>query len=67
MSLQVMSLQVPENNKNKKIEPKWDSYRQYFFSYNISFDIISENKDLELKYIEEYRCKNDWTKWKEAI
>jgi len=37
------------------------------FSYNISFDIINENKYLESKYVEECWRGNDWPKWKEAI
>jgi len=32
------------------------------FSYNIPFDIISENKNLEPKFVEEYRCRNYWPK-----
>ena len=37
------------------------------FSYNISFNIINENEDLESKYVEECWRRNDWPKWKEAI
>ena len=37
------------------------------FACNVTVEIIKQDEDLEPKFVKEYRQKNDWPKWKDAI
>ena len=38
-----------------------------FFSFQVAMDIISNDKHQEVQNMNEFRRRNDWLKWKEAI
>ena len=70
-------VQIPENCENDEISinyvftgEKWDRNKTIvneIFAYNVTLNIIHENKDLEPRLVEECRQRNDWPKWKEAM
>ena len=37
------------------------------FFFQVAMDIISNDEDQEPQNMNEYRRRNDWLKWKEAI
>ena len=52
------------------MEEKWDRNNiaiNNIFTFQVASDIIRNNEDLKPQNVEEYRHRNDWPKWKEAI
>ena len=39
----------------------------YVFAYNVATNIVQDNEDHEPQSVIEYRQRNDWPKWQEAI
>ena len=51
------------------IGKKWDQNSiviNNIFAFQVAFDIIRNNEDLEARNMKECRHRNDWPKWKEA-
>ena len=49
---------------------KWDRNKFIInntFAFQMALDIIRNDEDPEPQNGEEYRNKNDWSKWKEAM
>ena len=66
--------QVPENCEISisyvHMREKWDRNNiaiNNIFTFQVASDIIRNNEDLKPQNVEEYRHRNDWPKWKEAI
>ena len=70
-------VQVPENIYNHEISINYVSIGKCqnhdeinvdnVFTYAIALEIMKVSEDLEPKSVEECRCRNDWSKWKDAI
>jgi len=60
-------VQAPENNEeisinyvsSRKIWNRNDIIADNIFAYNIAMEIMQQNEDLEPKFVEEYRQRND--------
>jgi len=58
---------MPENNEeisinyvsSRKIWNRNDIIADNIFAYNIAMEIMQQNEDLEPKFVEEYRQRND--------
>lgn len=69
-------VQVHENDENKEISinyvltgKRWNRNNvdiNNIFAYNVAIEVM-QDEDLELKSVGEYRQRNNWTKWKDAI
>ena len=70
-------IQVPETCDNQEISinyvttgQRWNRNKidvDDIFAYNVALNIINDNEDLEPKFVEECRQRDDWPKWKNAI
>lgn len=53
--------------RNVKILNRADIIVDDNFIYNVAFDIVNENDDLDPKSVDEYRNRHDWPSWKSVI
>lgn len=66
---------MPENNEeisinyvsSRKISNRNDIIVNNVFSYKVAIEVTQQNEDLESKSVEEWRQRNDWPIWKDAI